>query len=352
MQAGGQAAKKAPYLQKQTPPSSRPAKKSAATGFDVIMLMLGIIAIIAVLGLVPLFVAVLSAYAPTLFSDSPASASEAASGEVIMPDLVGLEETAAQTAVESMNMKLVVDGQEPHPTWSAFTVIRQSVPAGTVIGGDTTTVNVVLSQGPAMVEMPDVTGMRYNEAEQLLTSLGLVVQKYEDWSPETPGLVVLQDVPPGSLIENRTLITLVVSSGSRTPVGASFGGQIALNAYELPRLQYNPGEFIGLTFFWQSIALPTSNYNLYIHFTTPQGGIVSEIDMPPQIGPTTSWPVGQVIVDTYNVPIPPTVVAGDYQIRIGFYDPRTNTRLPITEPGRVEPDNLGSLILRNVQIIQ
>ncbi|MCB0214446.1 MAG: PASTA domain-containing protein, partial [Anaerolineae bacterium] len=194
----------------------------------------------------------------------------------------------------------------------------------------------------------------FDQADQQLQALDLVVQKYEDWSTEAPGLVVLQDPPPGSLVANRTLVTLVVSSGARSPVGANLGGQIALDAYELPRLQYQPGEAVTITFFWRAITPPTDDYNLFIHLTTPQGGIVSEIDTRPQNGSalTSSWQVGQVIIDPYQLPIPDTTAAGDYEIRVGFYNPSTNTRLPISDPGRAEADDLGSLVLRTIQIVR
>jgi hypothetical protein len=86
--------------------------------------------------------------------------------------------------------------------------------------------------------------------------------------------------------------------------------------------------------------------------TTPQGGIVSEINTQPQGNPlTSSWQVGQIVADPYQLPIPTTAVPGDYQIRIGFFNPVTNSRLSIAEPGRAEQDNLGALILRLVQVI-
>lgn len=324
------------------PPTARPSG-----GFDLIVLMLGIIAIIAILGLVPLFVAVANAYAPALFG---AASPAAPPGQMVMPDLVGVEEAVARTALESMGLTLAVEGEEPDVTWPAFTIIRQSIPAGRPVEAGNT-VSVVLSQGPAVVEAPDVRGMRFEEAEQLLESLGLVVQKYEDWSPETPGTVTAQDVPPGSLVENRTLLTLVVSSGSRTPVGANFGSQIVLNAYDLQRLQYTAGEAIPTSFLWQAVAKPAGNYNLFVHLTTPQGGIVSEIDTPPRISSTANWPVGQLLVDAYEIPIPPTTSVGDYQLRIGFYDPQTGSRLPIVDPGRAEQDTLGALVLRTIQVI-
>ena len=324
--------------------------KSSGLGLDFIMIVLGLIAIVAVLGLVPLFVAIYNTYQP---GSNSAAAPDLPAGQVRMPDVVGLEEASARSALENMGLILEVEGEEPHPTWPAFTIIRQSIQPGAAVA-EGSVVNVTLSQGPSLIEVPDVRNLGFDQADQQLQALDLVVQKYEDWSTEAPGLVVLQDPPPGSLVANRTLVTLVVSSGARSPVGANLGGQIALDAYELPRLQYQPGEAVTITFFWRAITPPTDDYNLFIHLTTPQGGIVSEIDTRPQNGSalTSSWQVGQVIIDPYQLPIPDTTAAGDYEIRVGFYNPSTNTRLPISDPGRAEADDLGSLVLRTIQIVR
>ena len=87
--------------------------------------------------------------------------------------------------------------------------------------------------------------------------------------------------------------------------------------------------------------------------TTPQGGIVAQIDGPPQeLGPTNSWPKSEVIFNHYPLVIPPSAALGDYQLRIGFYDPVSKVRVPVAEPGRGEQDNLGALILRSIQVVQ
>ncbi len=340
---------------RQFVPASQAARRATKKGgFDFVMLALGLIAIIAVMGLIPLFVAVYNAYVPQLTDRNlPTPLPTLLPGQVRMPDIVGQEEAVARSALQEMGLELVVEGEEPHPTWPAFTIIRQSIPPGQGVDRGST-VGIVLSQGPPMIELPDVTGIDFEEAEQHLTSLDLVVQRYEDWSVETPGHVVSQDPPPGSLVANRTLVTLIVSSGSRVPIGANLGGQILLSAYEIPRMQYKPGETITLTFFWQAATPPTDDYNLFIHLTTPQGGIVSQLDTPPQgnVRPTTSWNVGEIIVDPYQLSIPPTTIPGDYQLRIGFYNPNTKARLTIFEPGRGQQDNLGALILRSIQVVQ
>ncbi|MEM7348433.1 MAG: protein kinase, partial [Chloroflexota bacterium] len=324
------------------------AQQSKGLGIDVIMLLLGVIAMIAVIGLIPLFVAVYQAYASQSGGDNN-PAPTLAPGQVRMPDLVGEEEAVARSTLAELGLTLTVEGEEPHPVWPPFTIIRQSISPG---DGATpnSDVKVVLSQGPALLELPNVTGLSFEEAEQRLINLDMVVQKFEDWNTETPGQVVSQDPPPKSLVASRTLVTLGVSSGARVPIGANLGGQISLEAYDLPRLQFKPGVAIGLTFFWKALTPPDDNYNLFINLTTTQGGIVSQIEGPP-IKSTNSWGINEIIVDPYQLAIPVTTAPGEYQVRVGLYNPNSQTRLPIVEPGRGQQDNLGALILKSVQVV-
>lgn len=336
-----------PVQGKRGPAPAKPRPKQPAQtggGFDFVLLFLALVAIVAVLGLVPLFVAVVDAY-----TGQPA----AGAAQVQMPDVIGLEEPQAQAILQNLGLRMTIQGEAPHPTFPAFTIISQSVPAGMMVAQGAE-VAVVVSQGPSLIEMPDLVGKQFSEAEQIIKSLDLVPQKFEDWSVEPPGQVISQEPPPGSVLANRSLVTLVVSSGSRTPVGANFGGEILLSAYEIPRLQFKPGEAIRLVFFWQPLAVPPADYNLFIHLTTAQGGIVSEINTQPLGGsrPTGTWQIGEVIVDPYQLVVPATTPPDNYQIRVGFFNPQTNTRVPILEAGRAEKDNLGGLNIRTIQVIQ
>jgi serine/threonine protein kinase len=339
----------------KTPRPARRAKPTVApkSSFDIIMLLLGLVAIIAVTGLIPLFVAVYNAYAVSdSNSDIPGPYPSLQPGQIRMPDIVGAEEAVARVGLQELGLEMVVAGEEPHPTWPVFSIIKQSVPPGSAVAAGSV-VNVTLSQGPPLMELPNLIGLPFEQAEPQLTAMDLVVQKYEDWSAELPGKVIDQAPAPGSVVANRSLVTLFVSSGARTPVGANFAGQILLSAYEIPSLQYQSGSLIDLTFFWQAVAPPADNYTLFIYLTTPQGGIVSQIEDKPQPNapPITAWAVGELQVARFQLLIPPTAIAGDYQLRVGLKDPNTGVRLPIFEPGRAEPDNLGALILRSIQVI-
>jgi serine/threonine-protein kinase len=314
------------------------AEESSGPRLDIILMVLGIVAIIAILGLVPLFIALYAVYQGSYIPNQGSSL------QVQVPDVVGLDNAVAQANLQNVGLNMTINGQAPHPSWPPKTVIEQSLPPGEVVRRGET-VKVILSQGPAIIKVPNLVGMSADKAAETLASLALVPQKYEDWSVETPGLVIRQDPPAETEVEDHTLITLVVSSGSRMPIGANFGQQILLNAYEIPRNQYKVGENIKLTFFWNLVRQPTENYILYIHLTTQHGGIVSEIKQS-----TQDWQMGNVIVDSQELPIPTTATPGEYQIRVTFYNSQAN-RLAIADVGRGESDNVGGLILRSIQLV-
>lgn len=325
--------------------SANQRPKSEGRAFDYILLVLGLVAIVAVLGLVILFSAIYAAYVqgaiPPLDPALPISNTAAA----LIPDIVGLDETNAQLQLADLGLTMVIDGEEHHPTWPVGAVIRQSFDVGSQVEPGTT-VGVTLSRGPKIIELPNIIGMNADEAETLLTSLDLVPQKYEEWSVESPGLVIRQDPDAGVELEDRTLVTLFVSSGSRVPINANFGQEILLSAYEIPRTQYRIGESISLTFFWNLLTSLNNDYTLYIYLTTPQGGIVSEAS-----SSTSGWPIGEIKVDPQQLPIPTTTAPGDYQIQITFYNTNAD-RLTISDVGRGSMDNVGALILHTVQVVQ
>ncbi|MDM8520979.1 protein kinase [Anaerolineales bacterium HSG6] len=315
------------------------AQKKGGNKLGLIIIVFGVLVILAILTLIPIFVAVYATYL-----QGASLPIEAPSNQVEVPDLIGMDETVAQSALENMGLSLLVEGEEHHTTWPTSAIIRQSIDGGQrILHGDS--VGVILSKGPIMVTIPDLMGMTTDEAEALLISLDLVPQKYEDWSVKTPGSVIRQDPPAGMEVEDRTLITLVVSSGSRVPIGVNFGQQVLLNAYEIPQEQFRIGDTINLTFFWKVIPAQTEDISLFVTLTTVHGGIVSEFSKPVE-----TWNNDDIIVEAYQIPIPDTTASGDYQIRVTFFN-STGERLEILDVGRGQKDDIGDLILRPIQII-
>lgn len=126
-----------------------------------------------------------------------------------VPDVVG--KTSAEAEATIGQLGLTPDkSQEFSATVDDGKVIRQSPPAGTVIdnGG---TVSIVVSKGPEMVGMPNVTGLAQDEATTKLQDLGFVVQvKTGISTADNIGKVVSQSPDTGQQARKGSTATIWV----------------------------------------------------------------------------------------------------------------------------------------------
>jgi serine/threonine-protein kinase len=336
-------------------PMSRPAPATMTVtpvaqpiGMDWIALTLGFFAVIAVLGLVPLWVTVYRAYVRPTPATMPTPTATLAPGQVRVPDVIGMEEKDARRVIESVGLRMEVTGHANHPTIPAFAIIEQSIRAGEPVA-EGTTVGAVISQGPEMVEAPALVGKSLGEAQTQAQAVGFIVETHETWSEQPVGTVVEQDPPAGSLVQSRSLMRLTVSSGTRLPVGASLGGKVLLAAYELPRLDYRPGETLSVTLIWQAMQSPGQGYTVFVHLTRADGSPVTQHDGLPANGtrPTDTWSPGDQITDAHQLSIPPDTLPGEYWLRVGMYGGAG--RLPVTDPGQGTAAD-DTIVLRSIVV--
>jgi eukaryotic-like serine/threonine-protein kinase len=334
----------------ESPPSPGPAPVDTALEVDWLAMGLGLFAILAVLGLVPLGVAVYQAYARPVPVYAPTPLPSPSPGQVRVPDVVGFGEEAARSILEGAGLTMGVGGHTYHPTIPAFAVVGQSVRAGEPVALQTE-ISVMLSQGPELLELPDVVGQSFTNAEASLRERGLLVQRFDDWSVQPRGTVLSQDPPPASLVSSRSMVLLTVSLGTRIPVGAQFDDGIRLEAFELPRDVLSPGEALSVTFMWGAASSPRQDYTVFIHLTNRQGGIIAQYDSAPVSGsrPTSGWQATEEILDSYQLLIPTNIPPGAYQLRLGLYTPETGNRLQILQSARLNQE-FEALILRDIRV--
>ena len=325
------------------------ARVAPLAGVDWVAMTLGFFAVLAVLGLVLLWAFVYRAYVQRPIPASlPTPTATLAVGQVRVPDVIGMEEEDARRVLEDAGLQLEVTGEANHPTLPAFAIIEQTVRAGEPVAGGMA-IGVVISRGPELVEVPHLVGKPLDEAQAQLQAAGLIAEVQEAWSEQPRGAVVGQDPPSGSLVQSRSLVLLAVSSGRRVPVGATLADRILLAAYELPRLDYRPGEALPLTLIWQAAQVPDSNYTVFVHLTRADGSLVNQHDSPPANGtrPTTTWSPGEQVTDDHQFEIPPGTPSGQYWLRVGMYNGAG--RLPVTDPGRANVvDNV--IVLQPIQV--
>lgn len=149
-------------------------------------------------------------------------------GKAVVPDLVGadIQDAAGVLSRASLNIKQEESVMHDEPLG---TILSQDPLPGTEASkGDT--IYVTVSQGPAETSVPDVEGMKLNDAVRALNGAGLV--NYESRKEYTQGAdagIVLSVQPSeGASVSSGQLITLAVCAGTKASAA-------------------NPDDYVGLT---------------------------------------------------------------------------------------------------------
>lgn len=113
---------------------------------------------------------------------------------------------------------------------------------------------------------------------------------------------------------------------------ATFAGQIKLVGYDWPGPLLEAGETVPLTLYWETVAPPDQNLNLFIHLIDSTGQQIAGFDAPPEF-PTRFWQPGYTLIDERQLALPSDLLPGDYQLVIGWYNLDDFSRLPLAEGG-------------------
>lgn len=122
------------------------------------------------------------------------------------------------------------------------------------------------------------------------------------------------------------------------PLDATFGGEITLLGYNLEQLA--PGRF-QLDLVWQAIEKPSAMYYVFVHLLRPDGTCCAwQSDAMPQQGsyPTTRWQAGEVVVESYEIPLVADLEGGRYPLEVGLFLLESGRRLQVLVPGMPEDD--------------
>jgi hypothetical protein len=118
-----------------------------------------------------------------------------------------------------------------------------------------------------------------------------------------------------------------------TRAQARFGDRMELVGYRLATDTTHPGETLAVTLYWRALAKMETNYSVFVHLLGENDLILGQRDMYPGHGtyPTSLWQAGDLIADTYIVPVSPATLApATSQFEIGLYQLETQTRLKVT----------------------
>lgn len=162
---------------------------------------------------------------------------------VVVPDLQGKPLVEARRLAQEANLNLVIRQEEYNEQYPEGTVYLVQPEAGTQLRAGSV-VQVWVSKGSRMVEVPDVQGLPEADARQRLVQAGLQVGKVEEKPHLTAplGTVLSQSPPPGRRVNREAPVDLVISAGAPLPtvpeVAAERGFEVVVP------VQGNPGELV------------------------------------------------------------------------------------------------------------
>ena len=339
---------------------SQTTTSTAVGGPDWLGWILGTLAFVAVVGLIPLFVLVWRAYTQTpspAINVPPGATATLGSGnpapvfgsEVLVPNFVGLSETAAQQLAASNNLLLVIVPGQPDARIPKGSVAAQNMPAGRKVPKGTT-VELALSAGPQISPMINVLNFVYEDVAEGLKTYGWDVRLVEEYSQEPYHKILAQDPAAGVPLAAGEPLTLTVSGGTTVTLGVNLDDLIALDAANVPGAQVRRGEELAATLVWRAQRRIDVPYTVFLHFVGPDGQIAAQVDREPAL-PTPSWPISVTIPDTYALPIPVNLAPGVYQLLVGLYptgDPAN--RLPVVDAGQAQVDDNNRILIKDIAV--
>ncbi|HXI29238.1 MAG TPA: PASTA domain-containing protein, partial [Vicinamibacterales bacterium] len=134
--------------------------------------------------------------------------------QVAVPNVVGLTQAAATTAITNANLIVGTVATQSSTTVPSGSVISQNPTSGTqaVVGS---AVNLVVSSGPPQVAVPNVVGLTQAAATTAIVNANLVLGTVTTQSSTTvpSGSVISQNPTSGTQVATGSAVNLVVSSG-------------------------------------------------------------------------------------------------------------------------------------------
>jgi beta-lactam-binding protein with PASTA domain len=131
-----------------------------------------------------------------------------------VPNVVGLTQGDATTAITDAGLVLGTVMQQPSSTVASGNVISQSPVAGTSVNTGSA-VSLVVSSGPGQVSVPNVVGDTQAAATTVITGASLVLGTVTQQSSSTvaSGNVISESPVAGTSVNTGSAVNLVVSSG-------------------------------------------------------------------------------------------------------------------------------------------
>ena len=129
-----------------------------------------------------------------------------------VPKLVGISQSLAEEAVRGANLDLGKVTQAFNETVANGVVIDASIASGTMVRKNTV-IDLVVSKGPAPIEVPSLSQKSLDEAKSILEKLGLGIDISEANSATVAKGTVISQSPDSGTLKKGDVVKVTISKG-------------------------------------------------------------------------------------------------------------------------------------------
>ena len=153
---------------------------------------------------------------------------------VEIPDVAGLSRDDAELELEQAGFEVSIE-RRPSDRYPGGRAVGTEPPAGEEAPAGST-VTLLISSGPASLQVPALVGLTLEAARQRLSAKGLELSSTEEESDRPAGEVIGQSPDAGTTVEPGSTVELTVSSGGPETVSMpNLVGQLRRDAVQAVR---------------------------------------------------------------------------------------------------------------------
>lgn len=150
---------------------------------------------------------------------APTASSSVDENSVVMINVVGKTMEEAKTALNEISLGIKKSGEEYNDDYEKGKIISQDAAVDSTVKKNST-INVVISKGPAALTMPDIAGKTETDARTLIEGMGLEfsVTDHQYNSSVELGSVISATPDVGDEVKKGDQVTVIISRGKEKVV--------------------------------------------------------------------------------------------------------------------------------------
>lgn len=139
----------------------------------------------------------------------------------------------------------------------------------------------------------------------------------------------------------------------QVPNGANFGDRVELTNVILSPSRLVSGDTLHVSLNFKVLAPITGDWSVFVHIEDVEGRVDRlNADHAPRAKPTSQWKVGETVRDDFDVPVPAGMPVKGLSLLLGLWDPTTDQRMPLRNPGAVKNDGRDRVFVASIPVTQ